>query len=285
MAEPTLRCCRCGEPMPRPTPLGNGLRGVTVCPCCHISVVSEQGENAAPRRQGRRLVGRARISMKRAGDAQTPRPTAQEVSTPMQTTDYCRCGCGERPNPGRQYINGHNRRGLYWHADPIVYFERRIRREDRGYASECWLWQGPVKANGYAQFHYRTGPDQQGGQQAHRWRWEQDNGPVPEGHHLDHLCKVRRCVNPAHLEPVTPLENARRSKSCKLTDEQARAIFRRKENGEATKDLAAEFDVSRSTVNNIAKNGPDGPRTPEQNARHRATVFPSKRNRRYQEAA
>jgi hypothetical protein len=48
MAEPTLRCCRCDEPMPRPTPLGNGLRGVTACPCCGLLVVSEQGENAHP---------------------------------------------------------------------------------------------------------------------------------------------------------------------------------------------------------------------------------------------
>lgn len=32
-------------------------------------------------------------------------------------------------------------------------------------------------------------------------------GPIPEGLHLDHLCRVRRCVNPAHLEPVTQAEN------------------------------------------------------------------------------
>jgi hypothetical protein len=38
-------------------------------------------------------------------------------------------------------------------------------------------------------------------------------GPIPEGLHLDHLCRVRRCVNPAHLEPVTPGENVRRGNS------------------------------------------------------------------------
>jgi hypothetical protein len=205
----------------------------------------------------------------------------------MQTTAYCRCGCGEQPKPGNVYINGHNgnRRGIYWHADPMVHFENHVSRQDRGYSSECWVWQGSAKANGYAQFHYRTGPSQQGGQMAHRWRWEQDNGPVPEGLQLDHLCKLRRCVNPAHLEPVTPLQNARRSKSCKLSDEQARDIYRRKLRGEATRYIADLFAVSTSTVNKIAAQGPDGPRDPSQNARHRATVYPSKRNRRYEEAA
>ena len=38
---------------------------------------------------------------------------------------------------------------------------------------------------------------------AHRWYYESMVGPIPEGLDLDHLCRVRRCVNPAHLEPVS----------------------------------------------------------------------------------
>lgn len=47
---------------------------------------------------------------------------------------------------------------------------------------------------------------------AHRWAWEQENGPVPEGLDLDHLCRVTLCVRPSHLEPVTRRENLARGR-------------------------------------------------------------------------
>lgn len=44
-------------------------------------------------------------------------------------------------------------------------------------------------------------------QLAHRLAYEFIRGPIPDGLQLDHLCRVRRCVNPAHLEPVSQREN------------------------------------------------------------------------------
>lgn len=44
----------------------------------------------------------------------------------------------------------------------------------------------------------------------HRYSYERAEGPVPAGLELDHLCRVRSCVNPEHLEPVTHRENMRR---------------------------------------------------------------------------
>lgn len=45
---------------------------------------------------------------------------------------------------------------------------------------------------------------------AHREAYKAFKGEIPDGLELDHLCRVRNCVNPDHLEPVTRLENARR---------------------------------------------------------------------------
>jgi hypothetical protein len=52
MAE-VVRCTRCSSPIPRPVPLGHGLRGVSVCPICKALVVSEQGEMSAGDRADR----------------------------------------------------------------------------------------------------------------------------------------------------------------------------------------------------------------------------------------
>lgn len=76
--------------------------------------------------------------------------------------------------------------------------------------SSCWLWRGHVKATGYGQVAFERGPVKKKFL-AHRVSYELLVGPVPQGLTLDHLCKVRRCVNPAHLEPVTQKENARRT--------------------------------------------------------------------------
>lgn len=67
----------------------------------------------------------------------------------------------------------------------------------------CWLWTSTVVWNGYGQFRINNRRVY-----AHRFAYEQVVGPVPDG--LDHLCRNRRCVNPAHLEPVTRQENLRR---------------------------------------------------------------------------
>lgn len=52
---------------------------------------------------------------------------------------------------------------------------------------------------------------------AHRFMYELLVGPIAEGLHLDHLCRNPSCVNPAHLEPVTPQENTRRGLMGDLT--------------------------------------------------------------------
>lgn len=67
---------------------------------------------------------------------------------------------------------------------------------------DCWLWTAALTPAGYGKF----GAGGKYGRTllAHRWAYEQANGPIPSGHQLHHLCDVGRCVNPDHLVAVTP---------------------------------------------------------------------------------
>lgn len=80
---------------------------------------------------------------------------------------------------------------------------------DRRGSDDCWLWTASVCREGYGRFN-ATDIDLPS-TLAHRIAYEWTVGPIPEGLHLDHLCRVRNCVNPAHLEPVTAAENTRRA--------------------------------------------------------------------------
>ena len=70
--------------------------------------------------------------------------------------------------------------------------------------TQCWLWSAYVSRSGYGWFtpFFRSNP-----QCAHRYAYELLVGRIPAGLHIDHLCRVRNCVNPDHLEAVTSKEN------------------------------------------------------------------------------
>lgn len=79
-----------------------------------------------------------------------------------------------------------------------------LRFTDR--SGDCWLWLGRKNPSGYAQIVIAKRQ-----RSAHRVSYETFVGPIPDGLEIDHLCRVRHCVNPKHLEPVTGAENKRRA--------------------------------------------------------------------------
>lgn len=85
--------------------------------------------------------------------------------------------------------------------DPVDRFWSKVEKRE-----ECWIWIGDHWWNGdYGRFFNGKGV------LAHRYSYELHKGPIPVGLEIDHLCKVPLCVNPDHLEAVTPAENKRRS--------------------------------------------------------------------------
>jgi len=75
------------------------------------------------------------------------------------------------------------------------------------FTESCWLWQGARQSGGYGSFAVTSKTIVK----AHRFAYEFWVGPIPDGLNLDHLCRVRNCVKPDHLEPVTQRENVMRS--------------------------------------------------------------------------
>lgn len=85
-------------------------------------------------------------------------------------------------------------------------FEAKIDRSDDG----CWIWTGATTTSGDRGYGRFTTGRIDGKQQfvvAHRFAYEAWVGPIPEGMTLDHVCSVTRCVNPAHLRPMTLRDN------------------------------------------------------------------------------
>lgn len=110
--------------------------------------------------------------------------------------------------------------------------------EDRGYETPCWVWQRAKCAGG------KYGNMTRGGKNvlAHRWFYEQRRGPIPAGKQLHHRCEVSLCVNPDHVEPLTPTEHNRVG-ARRLTAAQVQEIRSRLAAGEKRFALAVEYGV------------------------------------------
>lgn len=96
------------------------------------------------------------------------------------------------------------------HLEPVSALSRflaKVEVQEDG----CWRWKAGTTGAGYGVFGIDGGK-----QGAHCWSYEFFVGTIPQGWHIDHLCRNPACVHPEHLEPVTQRENMHRGKTSAL---------------------------------------------------------------------
>ncbi len=119
---------------------------------------------------------------------------SEPESSPSVGTNLCQCGCGEPANRGNRFIRNHHNR-----KSPTPYLE-----EQRGLDTPCWVWQRSMNNYGYGHV-WSDGRTRL----AHRFYYEKEHGPLAEGMELHHLCGVRACVRPSHMDAVSRAANTR----------------------------------------------------------------------------
>lgn len=119
---------------------------------------------------------------------------------------FCHCTCGQKtPIAKRSRTSlGHVKGQPLPYVPGHTSFHRgqRYAIEERGYATPCWIWRMCIQKNGYGYVRVNSKH-----RMAHVHAWERIHGPVPKKHHVHHMCEVPLCVNPDHLELLTPKQH------------------------------------------------------------------------------
>lgn len=181
-----------------------------------------------------------------------PRPP--RVFEEPNPSGVCQCGCGQQTPLApytrfdREWVRGKPVKRIPGHGRRKHSLEYIVDPE-----TQCWNWAGGINSSGYGVYERdrkRT--------VAHRFIYERNKGPIPEGKYLDHICKNRRCVNPDHLQPVTNSEHAAietaRGVNRKTSLELQEAALRLK--GTMSARAAADMvGIHRGTVNRLWARG------------------------------
>lgn len=132
--------------------------------------------------------------------------------------------------------------------------ERFLRRVEK--TDSCWIWKGGKYSNGYGQLLENIWGDGY----THRWSFKHfHKQDIPDGFDIRHRCDNRICVNPEHLELGTRKQNVidmlerHPGKPCnrKFDKEQVEEIKKLREEGKLYKDIAAQFNCSRRTIEKL----------------------------------
>lgn len=128
----------------------------------------------------------------------TVRPVLQ---CSLRSKKSASCGCA----PHRRWV---------WRRQKTL-SERLFSLIDVQQPDECWPWIGYIKPNGYGTLHIKINEGKFRPRYAHRLLYVELFGLIPDGWHVDHLCRNRLCMNPKHLEAVPRYVNLKRRDNAK----------------------------------------------------------------------
>ncbi|MGH7184505.1 MAG: HNH endonuclease [Nitrospiraceae bacterium] len=158
--------------------------------------------------------------------------------------NLCKCGC-LRPCGELAYVTRHDRWKIT-RRSPIDYV-----LEDHRYSSHCWIWQLKVGGDGYAQIKHNKRSFH-----AHIYYYRQYRGEYPTmingwRAEVDHLCRVRTCVNPSHLEIVSQIENLRSGDVAGFNETDLASIREMYLSGKSQSQIGRHYGVSQSCIQKI----------------------------------
>lgn len=222
-------------------------------PCGYCQCGCGEKTQLAPRTHGRLdwVKGKPKPYLNFHGLRPSPARRAEyrkqrEAEHPDIPYGYCCCGCGAKVGIARKTDRNWN----HFMGEPFYYLPYHYRmRSGEDYKvdpeTQCWIWQHPlVPDTGYGQIW----EDNQA-EQAHHTYYKKRYGRLPEGVHLHHLCERRSCVNPDHLQPLSPQKHRRAH--AKLTQEAVDFIRSCRPRGASTREFAERFGVSPTTIRDV----------------------------------
>lgn len=165
----------------------------------------------------------------------------------------CECNCGEESpiakwtDKRRGHVKGKPIRFIHGHHSRLQHTGPRWISNSDG----CWIWQLSKDSEGYGIHKWGRSS-----RKAHRVIYEKIRGvTLTHDQPLDHLCRVRDCVNPDHLEIVTTAENNRRSTLAKLSKEKVKEIRCLLSEGELSQNKIGKlYGVSQTCISKIKNN-------------------------------
>lgn len=166
---------------------------------------------------GRTRLGPANLTGRRFGRLTAIAPWTRTENAKAAVKWTCECECGAFTEvvswcltTGRTQSCGclkHDTPRQFGREASIARFWARV---DKRSEQPCWRWTASLSSDGYGRAQFDGVKTL-----AHRFAYGLLVGPIPEGLVIDHLCRNRACVNPAHMEPVTAVENNRRGRLAK----------------------------------------------------------------------